>query len=179
MSISLRTLGERIEKLINIENNDIEPNYLPYQREVPGTSKLCLDLLYANQDALMVSGELKKLKASQPVFKELLAFVKEDVEKNNRWSFWHYSALITITCFHYFECFKQKKHETINLSDPEVWTNPDKAAPLDVATLTIKFLTAQMYPSALVNLQKAIDGPDVDIKTTANYLKRRINLLNK
>ena len=63
MSISLRTLGERIEKLINIENNDIEPNYLPYQREVPGTSKLCLDLLYANQDALMVSGELKKLKA--------------------------------------------------------------------------------------------------------------------
>lgn len=177
MTVSLRNLGERIEKLINIENNDIEPNYLHYQRKIPATSKMCLDLLHKNIDELMYSGQLRKIKSAHPIFKDLMTFVKDDIEKYGRWSFWHYSAIITTTCFHYVECINQNKHKTIDLSDPEIWLDEKKAAPIDAATLTIKFLTAKMYPSALENLQKAIDGPDVDIKIASNYFKKRIEML--
>jgi hypothetical protein len=177
MAVNLRNLGERIEKLIKIEDNDIEPNYVYFQKEIPAMSKMCLDLIHQNFDELLSSGKIRKIKSAHPILRDLIVFVKNDIEKHGRWSFWHYSALTIITCFRYLECIQQNKHNTLDLSNPEKWLAEGSSYTLDAATLTLKYMTAKMYPSALENIMKAIDGPDVDMNVASRYLKKRIEML--
>jgi hypothetical protein len=170
MGISLRTLSERISREIHLSENDVEPRYLPNQRDIRNMSQVVLDVLIRRREELSSTGQLKKLEKTQPIFLDALSEIKNNVVEHGYWSFWHYSALTVITCFSYLEALKQGKHKNLSLSDQDNWTDPS----LDVAVLSINYITGQLYPDAISKLQRISEQPDVNIETLVQYLLRQI-----
>lgn len=173
--LTLRSLNERIEKEIYRGQHDIEPRYLPNQRDVRGLSQLCLDLLVRDFHDMKKHGLLRRLKKTQNVFENTLKAVKKDLEKNGHWSFWHYSALCLITCFAHLKLIQDEKHNKLHLDQQSTWVNPN----WEHAVLSINYLSAQLFPKHLEKLQAINGSDDVDIKIMCNLIVRNIEKLSK
>jgi hypothetical protein len=173
MSISLRTLSDRIAKQINVDNNDVNARYLPNQREIQKLANVSLDILVSNFESIKTIGSLRKLKKTQLVFEETLAFINSSVKEKGVWSFWHHSGLCLISCFAYVELLKKNKHQTINLSDEKNWADPN----WEIAVLTTNYIAGRLYPSSLAKLMQIGEGDDVNISDLCNVIVKKIEIL--
>jgi len=171
---TIRSLSERITQAIKLENNDVPSIILPQQREMANMSRLSLDLLVRDLKSWTPIGlPNKKWTKVINVFERTILSINADINKNGRWSFWHYSAICQVTCFAYLDLIKREKHNTINLNDPKVWDS----ASWEEAVLTLNFISGRLYPNALSRLQEISANDDVSIEDVCKTLLWHINQL--
>ena len=173
--MNLRTLSERINKEITIHNNDVAAHFLHNQREIQQLANISLSIMQNTFSDVKTMGHLKNLPQTQKVFSETLTYICDDIHKHGRWSFWHYSGLCLISCFAYLELLKANKHQTIDLSAPKTWANPDH----EVAIITINYIAGRLYPKSLARLQAIGDEDDVDVSDLCGAIKQKIDLLHQ
>lgn len=173
--ISLHTLRDRIDKRIAQEENDITPKYLPNQREIRTLSNLALDIIIRDFEDIKKAGQLRKLKKTQVVFESTIKAVNDDIKKHGFWSFWHYAAICSVTCFAYLKLLKQNKHHTIELNKEDTWVD----ANWEVAVLSINFVSAELFKEKLSILLEINQSDDVDIRSFCEILLKKIERLSK
>jgi hypothetical protein len=173
MSMSLSELSKRIEREINISNNDVEGRYHPNEKYILSLCNLSLDLIIEHKKVLLTTGHLRKLEKTKIEFDSLLNFVKENISTHGYWSFWHMSSLVIITCFYYLALLKENKNNTIDLTNIDVWET------LDAAVLGINYISGVMHPKTLGILAEISNQPNVDIKDVCKYLRKKIEILTE
>lgn len=169
--MDLRQLSDQINSRIKTHNNDVQAHHLPNQREIQQLANISLSMLEVTFDEFKDVGHLRKLEKTKLVFAELLSFIVDDIKKNGRWSFWHYSGLCLITCFAYMELLKQGKHQTLNLSDEALWTETN----YETAVLAINYIAGRLYPKALAELMTIGNDDKVNLTELCQIIRRRIS----
>jgi|TARA_Y100000310_G_scaffold196471_1_gene196534 hypothetical protein len=172
---TLRSLSEMIEREIKIKNFDVTPMYYPNSKELIELSYLCLDIIIRDFDIIMRDKSIKKLKIKKtlPVFQTSLMKVKEDLNENQRWSFWHFSILMIVTSISYASLGAKGKFKTVELNKQETWINPNH----EVAIIAINLVAQKFYPDAMSKLITIAQNKDVDINVMCNTLLRNISQL--
>ena len=120
--LGLRELTDIVDKELRIAEHDVTPCYISNIKEVVAGMVAMLDIIERDLDIIVNIGEMKKMKQSKKVFKELFNYTKIDVLKNRRWSFWHFMALCLITSVAHEKLIQQNKpvsytHLTLPTSD--------------------------------------------------------------
>jgi hypothetical protein len=174
MSQSILDLSELINKEIRITENDVEPRYLPNQKEIRSISEISLDVIADNFDKLKKTGKLFVLSNSQGVFEHYFFLFRGDIKKRGYWSYWHYFAFTIITCFAYEELIRAKKHKTIKLNDPANWNPPS----FEMSVLAFNYVSAQLYPNAIYSLRAFSEKKNVSIKDLLQLIEFKIKKLH-
>jgi hypothetical protein len=172
--LGLRELSDVIDKEIRISQHDVTPRFQPNLKQIIGGMTAILDIMNRDLDIILNVGKMKKMKASKEVFRKLFFYVKSDIEKNRRWSFWHFMSLCLIVSVANDKLAMQNKHATIDLEKQETWNNPT----WEVAVLYTVFVSSSLYKKDLVNFIEMQARSDVDAELVSRLLLRKMKLLN-
>jgi hypothetical protein len=172
---TLRSLSEKIEKEILLQNNDVPPVFHHSIRGIRAFCEASIDLLMRDMEVWTKIGRLKKLHKSRNVFIETLTQAKNDLDNNKHLSFWHFGVICFTTCFAYEELLKQGKHQSIELNAQSTWNDPN----WEVAVIFLNFSAGKLYPTALSTLNDIFKQPDVDASDACKFLLKRISMLSQ
>ena len=172
---SLISMSRRIEKEIHLENADVTPLPLMNLQELRKLSEVCLSLIVNELDVMINYAELKELKKSRLVIRDLILFLDSDIKENQYFSYWHYAGLCFATGPNYLKAINEGKLTALDLSLQTTWDNPN----FEVGIIGVNFVAGKLYPNALARFHNLTNEKDVNILDVSRFLKKRIKILHE
>jgi hypothetical protein len=109
------SLHKKIEREINITNNDVEPRMIPNIRAWVQMAEYCFEVIEKNEKALLNNEFLNKKEnaTAKTALANLLYSIALDLKEHKRWSFWHFIGTYSVVSIYAQELILRKEHEKI------------------------------------------------------------------
>lgn len=167
---NLKDLELAVNRELSVVADDVPAKIDPHAYDIRMLSKLSLDILDQKWEEMLKLGRADKLTKSAKQFRLLFDDIKDNINRAQRWTFWHYFGLCMVTSIAYAHCLEKGYQKTIPLKDQNNWN----ARRVEVAVLALHYFSGTLYPRALGDFKRLIERDGHDLELISKHIRYRM-----